>query len=70
MENLRDYIEERIEEIEESYDFYLNKLDQTYIDSEQRMFENRLRELRIEKNTLKDVMEKMNENKNKDLASD
>lgn len=70
MENLRDYIEERIEEIEESYDFYLNKLDQTYIDSEQRMFENRLRELRIEKNTLKDVMEKMDENKNKDLASD
>ena len=70
MEILRDYIEERIEEIEESYDFYLNKLDQTYIESEQRMFENRLRELRIEKNTLKDVMEKMDENKNKDLASD
>lgn len=69
MENLRDYIEERIEEIEESYDFYLNKLDQTYDESEQRMFENRLRELRIEKNTLKDVMEKMDENKDKDLAS-
>ena len=70
MEKLIDYIEERIEEIEESYDFYLNKLDQTYDESEQRMFENRLRELRIEKNTLKDVMEKMDENKNKDLASD
>lgn len=69
MEDLRDYLEERIDSIEESYDFYLNKLDHTYYESEQRMFENRLRELRIEKNTLKDVMEKIDENKNKDLAS-
>lgn len=69
MEDLRDYLEERIDNIEESYDFYLNKLDQTYDESEQRMFENRLRELRIEKNTLKDVMEKIDENKDKDLAS-
>lgn len=70
MEKLRDYIEDKLESIEESYDFYLNKLDQAYDDSEQRMYENRLRELRIERNTLKDILEKMDENENKNMASD
>ena len=59
MEKIRDYIEERLEEIEETYDFYLNKLDQTFVESEQRNYENKLRELRIERNTLKDILEKV-----------
>lgn len=59
MEDLKIYIEDKIEEIEELYDFYLQKLDQTYSDSEQKQFENRLRELRIQKNTYKDVLEQM-----------
>ncbi len=59
MEDLKTYIEEKIEELEELYDFYLQKLDQTYSDSEQKQFENRLREIRIQKNTYKDVLEQM-----------
>lgn len=59
MEDLKTYIEDKIEEIEELYDFYLQKLDQTYSDSEQKLFENRLRKLRIQKNTYKDVLEQM-----------
>lgn len=70
MENLKDYIEERLEQTEESYDYWLSKLDQTYQENEIRAIENRLRELRIEKNTLKEIMEKINEDENKNLASD
>lgn len=70
MENLKDYIDERIEQTEESYDYWLSKLDQTYQENEIRAIENRLRELRIEKNTLKEIMEKINEDENKNLASD
>lgn len=59
MEDLKTYIEEKFEELEELYDFYLQKLDQTYSDLEQKQFENRLREIRIQKNTYKDVLEQM-----------
>ena len=68
MEDLRDYIEEQLAEIEELYDFYLQKLDQAYSDLEQRQFENRLRELRIKKNTYKDVLERIGE-ENENLVS-
>lgn len=68
MEELKEYIEERLEEIEETYDFYLNKLDQAFLESEQKQFENRLRDLRIEKNTLKDVLDKLGD-QNENLAS-
>lgn len=70
MENLKDYIEERLEQTEESYDYWLSKLDQTYQENEIRAIENRLRELRIEKNTLKEIMEKINEDENKNMVSD
>lgn len=70
MENLKDYIEERLDETEESYDYWLSKLDQTYQENEIRAIENRLRELRIEKNTLKEIMEKINEDENKNMVSD
>ena len=70
MENLKDYLEERLGETEESYDYWLSKLDQTYQENEIRAIENRLRELRIEKNTLKDIMEKINEDENKNMVSD
>lgn len=61
MEDLKDYIEERLTDIEETYDFYLEKLDKTYDHQEQLQFENRLRDLRIERSTLKDIIEKMGE---------
>ena len=61
MEDLKDYIEERLSDIEETYDFYLEKLDKTYDHQEQLQFENRLRDLRIERSTLKDILEKMGE---------
>ena len=68
MEDLKDYIEERLSDIEETYDFYLEKLDKTYDHQEQLQFENRLRDLRIERTTLKDILEKMGE-ENENLAS-
>lgn len=68
MENVKDYIEERLKDIEETYDFYLNRLDKTYDDHERRQFENRLRELRVEKNTLSDVIEKIGE-ENENMVS-
>lgn len=68
MEDLKDYIEERLSDIEETYDFYLEKLDKTYDHQEQLQFENRLRDLRIERSTLKDILEKMGE-ENENLAS-
>ena len=68
MEDLKDYIEERLSDIEETYDFYLEKLDKTYDHQELLEFENRLRDLRIERTTLKDILEKMGE-ENENLAS-
>lgn len=68
MEDLKDYIEERLSDIEETYDFYLEKLDKTYDHQEQLQFENRLRDLRIERSILKDILEKMSE-ENENMAS-
>ncbi len=68
MEDLKDYIEERLSDIEETYDFYLEKLDKTYDHQEQLQFENRLRDLRIERTTLKDILEKMGE-ENENMVS-
>ena len=61
MEELKDYIEERLKDVEEFYDFYLEKLDKTFDPQEQAQYENRLRDYRIERNTLKDIMEKIGE---------
>ena len=69
MEDLKDYIEERLSDIEETYDFYLEKLDKTYDHQEQLQFENRLRDLRIERSTLKGILEKMGE-ENENMVSD
>ena len=68
MEDLKDYIEERLSDIEETYVFYLEKLDKTYDHQEQLQFENRLRDLRIERTTLKDILEKMGE-ENENMVS-
>lgn len=59
MEDLEKYITERLEDIEETYDFYLSKLDVTFDIMEQQQYENRLRDLRIERNTLKDVLKQI-----------
>lgn len=61
MEDLKDYIEERLKDVEEFYDFYLEKLDKTFDPQEQAQYENRLRDYRIERNTLKYIMEKIGE---------
>lgn len=61
MEDLKDYIEDRLKEIEEIYDFYLTKLDSTFVDSELRQYEYRLRELRVEKRILEDIIDKIGE---------
>ena len=61
MEELKDYIEERLKDVEEFYDFYLEKLDKTFDPQEQAQYENRLRDYRIERNTLKDILEKIGE---------
>ena len=61
MEDLKDYIEERLKDVEEFYDFYLEKLDKTFDPQEQAQYENRLRDYRIERNTLKDILEKIGE---------
>ena len=61
MEELKDYIEERLKDVEEFYDFYLEKLDKTFDPQEQAQYENRLRDYRIERNTLKDIIEKIGE---------
>ena len=59
MEDLEKYIKERLEDIEETYDFYLTKLDVTFDIMEQQQYENRLRDLRIERNTLKDILKQI-----------
>ena len=59
MDDLIVYIKTRLEEIKETYDFYLTKLDMSYSEAEQKTYENRLRDLRIEKNTLEDILEKI-----------
>lgn len=59
MEDLEKYIKERLEELEETYDFYLEKLDNTFDFLEIQQYENRLRDLRIERNTLKDVLKQI-----------
>lgn len=59
MEDLEKYIKERLEELEEMYDFYLEKLDNTFDFLEIQQYENRLRDLRIERNTLKDVLKQI-----------
>ena len=59
MEDLEKYIKERLQDVEETYDFYLTKLDLTYDTLEQQQYENRLRDLRVERNTLKDILKQI-----------
>ena len=60
MEDLEKFIKERLQEIEELYDFYLDKLDRSFDFQEQIQYETRLRELRIEKRTLENILRVMN----------
>lgn len=60
METLKDYIEERLEQIKELYTYYLEGLDHEFDPKQRITLYNRLRDLRVEKTTLenvKDVME-------------
>lgn len=61
MEELKDYIEERLSGIQEIYDYYLEKLDHTFKFDEIQELHNRIRELRIQKNLLEEIKEKIGE---------
>ena len=59
MDELRDYVEDKLSGIEEVYEFYLEKLDHTYKPEEIEELMNKIRELRIQKNLLEDIKEKI-----------
>ena len=59
MDDLKEYVDERLSGIEEVYEFYLVKLDHTYKPEEIEELMNKIRELRIQKNLLEDIKEKM-----------
>ena len=59
MNELRDYIEDKLSGIEEVYVYYLEKLDHTYKPEEVQELMNKIRELRIQKNLLEDIKEKI-----------
>lgn len=64
METLKEYIEERLEQIEELYTYYLEGLDHEFDPRQRITLYNRLRDLRVERETLqnvKDVMEGKND---------
>ena len=59
MDELKEYVEERLSGIEEVYEFYLDKLDHTYKTEEIEELTNKIRELRIQKNLLEEIKEKI-----------
>lgn len=54
---MKEKIEKKIEELEENYDYYLEKTEDKLYSSQLKIFEERLHDLRIEINTLKNVLE-------------
>ena len=59
MDELKDYIDERLSGIEEVYEYYLDKLDHTYKPEEIEELMNKIKELRVQSNLLKDIKEKI-----------
>lgn len=59
MDELRDYVEDKLSGIEEVYEYYLEKLDHTYKPEEIEELMNKIRELRIQKNLLEEIKEKI-----------
>ena len=59
MDELKDFVEDKLNEIEEIYEFYLEKLDHTYKREESEELLNKIKELRIQKNLLIEIKEKM-----------
>lgn len=59
MDELRDYVEDKLSGIEEVYEYYLEKLDHTYKSEEIEELMNKIRELRIQKNLLEEIKEKI-----------
>ena len=59
MDELKEYVNDKLSGIEEVYEFYLEKLDHTYKPEEIEELTNKIRELRIQKNLLEDIKEKM-----------
>lgn len=59
MDELRDYVEDKLSGIDEVYEYYLEKLDHTYKPEEIEELMNKIRELRIQKNLLEEIKEKI-----------
>ena len=59
MDELRDYVEDKLSGIEEVYEYYLEKLDHTYKSEEIEELMNKIRELRTQKNLLEEIKEKI-----------
>ena len=59
MEDLEKYIKERLEQIEDNYIYLIEKLDITHNPIDKETLINKIRDLRIEKITLEDVLEKI-----------
>ena len=60
---MKEKIEKMIKDLEETYDYYLEKTEDRSYMSQLKIFEEKLHDLRIEINTLKIVLE-MIENEN------
>lgn len=61
MDELKEFISDKLSGIEEVYEFYLEKLDHTYKPEELEELMNKIRELRIQKNLLEEINEKIGE---------
>lgn len=59
MDELKEFIQDKLSGIEEVYEFYLEKLDHTYKSEELEELMNKIRELRIQKNLLEEIKEKI-----------
>lgn len=67
MEILENKIKKKLEELDELYDSYLTKLDDPIWKNNIRYFEGRLHDIRIEMNTLKEVLEMIEDGKDNNI---
>lgn len=57
MEEVKEYIKDRLEQIEDLYGYYLDGLDHAFDHRQRITLYNRIRDLRIEKATLENVLD-------------
>lgn len=68
MEDLKEYLNDRLSGIEEIYNYYIEKLEKTYKPDEISELVTRIRDLRIEKTTIEDIIEKIGDD-NENMVS-